>query len=115
MSSDAIDFDVTVRLTADDRAVVAVSGDIDLLGATRLHRPLMDALAHPVTVLDLTDCAFMDSSGLRTVLEAMQRANAAGRSFRLAGVGRPVVRVLELAGLLTTLSLYPDVETALKA
>jgi anti-sigma B factor antagonist len=112
--SGTIDFTVNVRVTTDDCAVVAVSGDLDLLGATRLHRPLMDALAHPATVLDLTDCAFIDSSGLRTILEAMRRAEPAGSSFRLAGVGRSALRVLELAGLLGTLSLFPDVETALK-
>ncbi len=33
----------------------------------------------------------------------------------MAGVGTSVVRVLELAGLLTTLSLLPNVEMALKA
>jgi anti-sigma B factor antagonist len=113
--SDTNDFNVTVRLTADEQAVVAVSGDLDLLGATRLHRPLMDALIHPVTVLDLTECTFVDSSGLRTVLEAMRRAESTGTALRVAGVGTSVVRVLELAGLLTTLSLFPDVETALKA
>jgi anti-sigma B factor antagonist len=113
--TDASIFNVAVRQTTDGCAVVTVSGDLDLLGATRLHRPLMDALAQRVVVLDMADCRFIDSSGLRTVLEAMQRAESAGNSFRMAAVGRSVVRVLELAGLLTTLSLFPDVETALKA
>jgi anti-anti-sigma factor len=113
--SETSGFNVAVRLTSDDSAVVAVSGDLDLLGATKLHRPLMDALTHPVTVLDLTDCTFVDSSGLRTVLETMRRAESVGTSLRVAGAGRTVVRVLELAGLLTALNLFPDVETALKA
>jgi anti-sigma B factor antagonist len=107
-------FGVTVEFVTEEQAVVSVAGDLDLLGATKLHRPLMDALERPAVVLDMSNCRFCDSSGLRTVLEAVRRADAAGTSFRVAGVGTSVVRVFELAGLLTELTLFPDVETALK-
>jgi hypothetical protein len=42
--SDTSDFDVTVRLTADDCAVVAISGDLDLFGVARLRRGLLTTL-----------------------------------------------------------------------
>jgi len=107
-------FEVSVTAETDDHAVVAVLGDLDLLGATKLHRPLSDALNRPVAVLDLSKCEFCDSSGLRTILEAMRRARDTGHAFRVAGPGTAVVRVFETAGLLTELSLYPSVEAALE-
>jgi anti-sigma B factor antagonist len=112
--SETQEFRVAVSHVTGDQTVVAVSGDLDLLGATRLHLPLMDALSSAVVVLDLSECGFVDSSGLRTILEAAKRADSTAVSFRIAGVGTPVVRVLETAGLLGELSLYPDAETALK-
>ena len=107
-------FSVTVEQAAEGQVVVSVSGDLDLLGATKLHRPLTDALTSPVVVLDLSGCEFCDSSGLRTILAGLRQAGSADASLRIAGVGTSVVRVLELAGLLTELNLFPDVETALK-
>jgi anti-sigma B factor antagonist len=108
------DFVVAVGAEADGAIVVSVSGDLDLLGATKLHLPLMDAMASSSVVLDLTECGFCDSSGIRTLLQAMRQAESAGRSFRIAGAGKEIVRVLEVTGLLTTLKLYPDVQAAVK-
>lgn len=107
-------FEVSVTADTADYAVVAVVGDLDLLGATKLHRPLSDALSRPVAVLDLSECEFCDSSGLRTILEAMQRAHGTGHAFRIARAGKAVMRVFETAGLLTELSLYPTVEAAVE-
>jgi anti-anti-sigma factor len=108
------DFVVTVGAEADGAIVVSVFGDLDLLGATKLHLPLMDAMASSSIVLEMAGCGFCDSSGIRTLLHAMRQAESAGRSFRIAGAGKEVVRVLEVTGLLTTLKLYPDVQAALK-
>lgn len=105
-------FDVSVTADTEDYAVVSVVGDLDLLGATKLHRPLSDALSRPMAVLDLSKCEFCDSSGLRTILEAMQRARGTDHAFRIAGAGKSVMRVFETAGLLSELSLYPSVEDA---
>jgi anti-anti-sigma factor len=108
------EFEVVVEAVEHDRMVVAVSGDLDLWGATKLHRPLMDALDTPVVVVDLSECGFCDSSGLRTLVQAVAWAGQEGVSLRLVGVGTPVLRVFEMAGLLSELSLYPDVPSALK-
>jgi anti-sigma B factor antagonist len=106
-------FNVSVTADTADHAVVSVSGDLDLLGATKLHRPLSDALSRPVAVLDLSACEFCDSSGLRTILVGLQRARGTGHALRIAGAGKAVVRVFETAGLLTELDLYPSVPDAL--
>ena len=106
---------VSVERPEDGRVVVAVTGELDLVGAAKLHPVLLDAVASPLAVLDLTSCGFCDSSGLRTIVEAARRAGEAGNSFRVAGVGPNVARVFELSGMDEVLSLFPDAEAALKA
>ena len=108
------EFKVVVETVERGQTVVSVEGDLDLWGATKLHRPLMDALDSPVVVVDLTGCEFCDSSGLRTLLQAVTWSEQHEVSLRLAGVGTTVLRVLELTGLLPELSLFPDVPSALK-
>jgi anti-anti-sigma factor len=106
---------VSVERPEDGRVVVAVAGELDLAGAGKLHPVLLDAVASPLTVLDLSSCLFCDSSGLRTIVEASRRAGEAGNAFRVAGVGSSVARVFELSGVDEFLSLFPDAEAALKA
>ena len=108
------EFEVVVETVERDRTVVSVRGDLDLWGATKLHRPLMDALDSPVVVIDLAGCEFCDSSGLRTLLQAVTRCEQQDVSLRFAGVGTTVLRVLELTGVLPELRLYSDVPSALK-
>ena len=50
-------------------------------------------------VIDLGSVGFMDSSGLRSLLEARQRGGDAGRGFALSRPSEAVQRVLELVDL----------------
>jgi anti-sigma B factor antagonist len=52
--------------------VVEIDGDIDIATVDDLEEPVISAIEegrHPV-ILDLSDCAFIDSSGLRLLLRA---------------------------------------------
>lgn len=106
--------EVGVDHPAKGRAVVAVSGDLDLSGVGVLREALRSASASPLVVLDLSRCTFCDSSGLHTILEAAHRAHLADSSFRVAGIGVQVGRVFELTGTAGYLDLFPDLRTALK-
>ncbi len=48
----------------------------------------------------------MDSTGLKVLLSIQRRADLAGGSFALAGVGRTVAKVLALTGLDQTFAIY---------
>ena len=58
-------------------------------------------------VVDLSAVGFVDSSGLRVLVEAHQRAEAESRRLVLSGPSRPVLRLLEISGLMG----YLHVET----
>jgi anti-sigma B factor antagonist len=83
----------------DGGAVVIVArGELDLVGAPRLLQALPAEGSSPI-VLDLGEVGFMDSSGLRSLLEARQACADAGRDFAIARPSEAVCRVLELVDL----------------
>jgi anti-anti-sigma factor len=49
-----------------------------------------------VVILDLRDLSFMDCSGLRVVLDALDRAEANGQRLVLVGAGSRVLRLFEV-------------------
>lgn len=81
------------------RTVVSVSGEIDLATVDRVERVAADALASAESVaLDLREVTFIDSTGLRLLLELDDLAMAGGRALTLLP-GATVTRLLELTGL----------------
>ncbi len=87
-----------VRSTAQDGvSLVAVSGEIDVPEAAELGRALQHAQG-PV-VVDLRDCRFMGSEGLRALLVARDQSIWRERRFvvLIASQG-PVARLLDLVG-----------------
>ena len=91
----------TFRATArddGDRVVIVAEGELDLVGAPVLLAAVPAEGDAPV-VLDLGGVGFMDSSGLRSLLEARQTCIDAGRGFAIARPSDAVTRVLELVDL----------------
>ncbi|HQV56427.1 MAG TPA: STAS domain-containing protein [Ilumatobacteraceae bacterium] len=86
-----------------------LSGDIDAHSAERIV-DLLDPLpdGDDDIVLSMNDVEFIDSSGLRVLIEAHQRAVAAGRKLILASPSRPVLRVIQISGLEGYLYLGSD-------
>ncbi len=80
--------------TQGPATVVAVAGELDLAGASALEQEL--GRAEGPVVLDLRGLVFMDSSGLRSIAMAAQRAEAAGRSFALVEGPEEVMRVFDI-------------------
>ena len=78
-----------------------LSGEIDAHSVTVLARHL-DPLpgSSDDVVIDLSGVGFVDSSGLRVLVEAHQRAEAEARRLVLSGSRRPVLRLLEISGLM---------------
>jgi anti-sigma B factor antagonist len=62
----------------------------------------------PLLVVDLSGLEFMDSSGLRTLVSADERARANGRRLVIVQGPPPVHRVFEITQLDQRLELVPD-------
>jgi len=97
------EFEVVTR-RAGDTFIVAPVGDIDMATAPRLG----EALSSPSTerlVLDLREVVFMDSQGVRLIMEQQRRAERDGFVFEVVRGPASVQRLLEMTGLLGRLRL----------
>ena len=84
----------------EDAQVIALAGELDLDGAHRVSQELQRAEAAKVRriVLDLSDLEFIDSNGIRLIVEADARSRTEGGRLELIRGPRPVHRVFELTG-----------------
>lgn len=85
---------------ADGRAaVLAMSGDLDLLSAPELYQRGAQALAdRRKLILDMSRVTFCDSSGFNTLLRLRRRAEEADVGLVLAALPNQVRRLLVLSG-----------------
>lgn len=106
---------LVAREHGQDVAVLSVHGDIDLGTAPALREPLVPVLEHrtgPV-VVDLSDVAFMDSTGVHVLVDTLQRLEAQNRRLAIAcREGGQIHRVLGLVGLLDVLTVHRSRESA---
>src|SRR3954471_24990250 len=91
-----------------DRTVLAVYGELDLatVDAVRARLDALQAERRPV-VLDVDGLEFMDSTGIRLVLQAVQDAERSGWKFTVTRGSRAVRRVFEAAAIQDRLP-YPE-------
>jgi anti-sigma B factor antagonist len=98
-------------------AVIALSGELDLAGAAALEDELGRLEPGPLDaiVLDLSGVTFMDSSGLRLIAVASQRAQESGRRLALVPGGDQVMRVFEITRMRERLDFVDDPQTVTDA
>jgi anti-anti-sigma factor len=109
-----------VLATEDGVAVAHISGEIDLSNADEV---LLQAALEIVVqrnggqelVLDLTGVSYIDSAGIRALLELSERLAALAKGMRVVvPEGAPIERVLELAGAEQMLALTRTVDSAVR-
>ncbi|MGH1365758.1 MAG: STAS domain-containing protein [Calditrichia bacterium] len=95
--------------------VIAVSGEVDLYSSPKLREALnglTDVKANRI-VVDLSGVSYMDSSGLATLVEALQKTGGYKGSFALAAVTPEVLSVFELSRLDQVFDIHQTVDAAI--
>ena len=93
--------------------IVALVGEIDLEQSPRAREVLLESVARERDVLvDLAEVRYIDSSGVASLVEALQVARRNGTGFALLSVSPAALRVLELARLDTVFAIHPSLEAA---
>jgi anti-anti-sigma factor len=79
---------------------VTITGELDLAVAEATRARVREAWKahHQPMAIDLNGVTFIDSAGLRSLLQVFQELRAEGAAPTLTGVSHPVRRVLELSG-----------------
>lgn len=98
-------------------AVVEAAGDIDLHRSADFQRGLMDVLDRrpKQIVVDLSGVAYMDSSGVASLVKLLARVRREKVDLRLTGMTRRVRSVFEITRLDTVFDIFPTVQEALDA
>jgi anti-anti-sigma factor len=98
------------------RRVVRIRGALDVAAAPALRERLI-GLLHPglrLLVLDLSGVAYCDSAGLAVLIGTQRRARRLlGIVVLLAAPSLPVAKLLRLTGLDHSLTICPDLSSAL--
>ena len=103
-------------------SLLEVNGELDLSTATQLGGPLEEAVNSPkaAVLIDLTDCTFIDSTGIALIVRAWQRVDAAAGNGGKGGLvlccqNEQVKRVLEVTGLEHSLRVFATRDEAAAA
>ena len=97
--------DELLTISVSDAGIVA-SGEIDAHTAPSLAAAIDGA--GPDVALDLSGVEFVDSSGLRVLIDAHQRLDEAGGALRIVSPSDPVRRLLEISGVDGYLTVSDD-------
>ena len=97
------------------RTVVRLRDVLDIAAAPALRERLIGLLRPGMTllVLDLSRVPSCDSAGLAVLIGAQRRARLLGIVLRLAAPSPPVAKLLRLTGLDRSLTICPDLSSAL--
>lgn len=91
--------------------ILRVAGELDLGNAARVGEVLgAHADAPAAVVIDLREVTFMDSTGVRELLEARRLTEESGGRLALLAPSRPVQRVLELSQLIEVFEVITDLD-----
>ena len=102
------------RQTQGTAAVFLVEGQVDMHTSPDLRGHLRTALQGRSTpiVVDLTAVAFIDSSGLATLIEALQAVSKYGGRLRLCGLSPAVQNLFRLSNLTSIFDIRPSLKEA---
>ena len=92
-------------------AVVALQGEIDLYSSPQARELILGCLEEGrPTLVDLSAVSYIDSSGVASLVEGLQKAREGGLAFALVGVSEAAMKVLQLARLDTVFSIYSGID-----
>ena len=109
--------EMNVEVAKHDETVVASPvGEIDLARSPSLRSRLAEVLKEKPSrlIIDLAQVPYMDSSGVETLVEALQQSRSKNCTLILAGMQDRVRSVFEIARLDTVFTIVADTDSAMQ-
>ncbi len=109
-----MDVSVTSRASGD-RTVVDVTGEIDVYTAPVLREELASLIdaEHTDLVVDLSQVAFMDSTGLGVLVGALKKVRTLGGDLRLVISQDKILKVFRITALTQVFTIHATIDEAL--
>ncbi len=102
----------------DNATIVDVSGNIDMSNSPEVRKVLLRELrVKDVSrvLLNLTGVAYIDSSGVASLVEGLKASRETGARFILFGLNDSAREVLKISRLLKLFEVYDDESQAIAA
>jgi anti-sigma B factor antagonist len=102
------------ELIAEGLHIVQITGEVDMARSPELRAVLaVHAEARcPALLLDFTEVKYIDSSGLATLVEYVQKSSAFGGKFAVGGLRANVRTIFEMVRLNEVFPVHPSVADA---
>ena len=99
---------------SDSGVVLTPNGEIDLSSSPELRESLLSALRDnpKKLIVNLSKTPYMDSSGVATLVEAMQKAMRSKTTLVLCGMEEKVRSIFEIARLDAVFTIVDDTNAA---
>jgi anti-anti-sigma factor len=108
-----------IRISSERRdgfAVVAVSGELDIVTSRRFDECLAEVRRDDGhVIIDLSEVDFMDTGSLAVIVGHWKQLTAAGGTLALAGARYRYTKTLWITGLADRLPMYDSVDDAVAA
>jgi anti-sigma B factor antagonist len=100
--------------------IVRVIGELDMAHEEELRAELNSAIESDQTgvLVDLSECVFIDSSGVRSLLlgqEAQAATDSGNKGFAMVTSNEQVLRILSVMGVDKMIAVRPTIEEAITA
>ena len=97
---DEEEFLIETFVAESDSTGIRVRGEVDTATADRLFDAVRSLpRSNETCIVDLADCDFLDSSGIRALLLSQRHLDGSGGTLRLVNVPAHIDRVLRIAGV----------------
>jgi anti-sigma B factor antagonist len=95
--------------------ILALEGEIDLHRSPQVKETIEPLIAQkiPRILVDFSAVTYVDSSGLATMIEALQRIQSYGGKLAMFGLRDSVRAIFEIARLDQIFSIFPDEAAAI--
>jgi anti-sigma B factor antagonist len=96
----------------DHYAIVSISGEVDLYSSPKVRNKLIKLTDEKckTIIIDLSDVAYMDSSGVATMVEGLQLTEKYKGNLYLCGLNSMVKEVFELSRLDTVFDIFDNMD-----
>ena len=102
-----------VEENLDGALRIAISGELDIDSAPELREALARMDGNGRVLVDLTECLFVDSSGLAAILHGARQAQEGARAFAIVCARPNILRLFELTTIDRSIPIFDSVPQAL--
>ncbi|HZS48181.1 MAG TPA: STAS domain-containing protein [Blastocatellia bacterium] len=98
--------------------IIQIKGDIDLYSSPKVRQTILNCVKSDnlgKILVDMTGVAYIDSSGVASLIEGLQLSNQRKRTFGIFGLSQRARAVIELARLDKVFKIFTTEAEALGA